>query len=196
MFSVFKKLSWFFKMEWKRYTVAILLLGIAGIMDIIPPWLMGRLIDAMGQGMLGTEEFYWSAIFWVGIIIVGYIMTYIWHYQLFGGAFVLERLLRSRLMRHFLRMRPTFYERNRTGDLMARATNDLGAVATTAGFGILTLVDSTLFMITILIMMAGAISLKLTLAALLPLPIMALAMSYYGKKFMNATSRRSKHSAN
>jgi ATP-binding cassette subfamily B protein len=124
------------------------------------------------------------------LTVIGYIITYIWHYQLFGGAFVLERLLRSRLMRHFLRMTPTFYERNRTGDLMARSTNDLGAVAQTAGFGILTLIDSTLFMITILIVMAGLISVKLTLAALLPLPLMALAMKHYGKKiherFMDA----------
>ncbi len=62
-----------------------------------------------------------------------------------------------------MKMTPTFYERNRTGDLMARATNDLGAVSVTAGFGILTLIDSTLFMATILTVMVGLISWKLTL---------------------------------
>jgi ATP-binding cassette subfamily B protein len=65
---------------------------------------------------------------------------------------------------------------------MARATNDLGAVSVTAGFGILTLIDSTLFMLTILVVMAGLISWKLTLAAMLPLPIMALLMQHFGKK--------------
>lgn len=190
MFSVLKKLDWFFKMNWKRYTIAISLLILTGFIDVIPPWLIGYTIDGIHQDLLGQAEFNRVLFGWIGLTVIGYIITYIWHYQLFGGAFVLERLLRSRLMRHFLRMTPTFYERNRTGDLMARSTNDLGAVAQTAGFGILTLIDSTLFMITILIVMAGLISVKLTLAALLPLPLMALAMKHYGKKiherFMDA----------
>lgn len=182
MFSVLTKLGWYFRIEWKRYTLAIVLLVIAGVIDVIPPWLLGYVIDGIGQNVLGQSEFQRIMWFWIFLTVFGYLITYVWHYKLFGGAFVLERMLRSSLMRHFLRMTPTFYERNRTGDLMARATNDLGAVATTAGFGILTLVDSTLFMITILIVMAATISLKLTIAALLPLPLMALAMSYYGKK--------------
>lgn len=182
MFGVLKKLGWFFRKEWKRYTLAITLLVLTGVIDIIPPWLLGYVVDGISQNTLGTSEFNRIMYFWIGLTVVGYLITYVWHYKLFGGAFVLERLLRSSMMRHFLRMTPTFYERNRTGDLMARSTNDLGAVATTAGFGILTLVDSTLFMITILIVMAAAISFKLTLAALLPLPLMAIAMSYYGKK--------------
>ncbi|MFF2890263.1 ABC transporter ATP-binding protein [Paenibacillus sp. NPDC057967] len=182
MFGVLKKLGWFFRKEWKRYTLAISLLVLTGIIDIIPPWLLGYIVDGISQNALGTSEFNRIMYMWIGLTVFGYLITYVWHYKLFGGAFVLERLLRSSMMGHFLRMTPTFYERNRTGDLMARSTNDLGAVATTAGFGILTLVDSTLFMITILIVMAAAISLKLTLAALLPLPLMAIAMSYYGKK--------------
>lgn len=190
MFSVLKKLDWFFKMNWKRYTVAVSLLILTGFIDVIPPWLIGYTIDGIYQDLLGQAEFNRVLYSWIALTVVGYAITYIWHYKLFGGAFVLEKLLRSRLMGHFLRMTPTFYERNRTGDLMARSTNDLGAVATTAGFGILTLIDSTLFMITILIVMAGLISVKLTLAALLPLPLMALAMKHYGKKiherFMDA----------
>jgi len=177
-------------MNWKRYTVAVSLLILTGFIDVIPPWLIGYTIDGIYQDQLGQAEFNRVLYSWIALTVVGYAITYIWHYKLFGGAFVLEKLLRSRLMGHFLRMTPTFYERNRTGDLMARSTNDLGAVATTAGFGILTLIDSTLFMITILIVMAGLISVKLTLAALLPLPLMALAMKHYGKKiherFMNA----------
>jgi ATP-binding cassette subfamily B protein len=84
-------------------------------------------------------------------------------------------------MKHFLRMTPTFYEKNRTGDLMARATNDLNAISQTAGFGILTLVDSTTYSATILITMGTLISWKLTLLSLLPLPIIAWTMTKYGR---------------
>lgn len=190
MFIVLKKLSWFFRMHWRRYTIAILLLTLAGIIDVIPPKLIGYAIDGIHQGTLGGGRFYAMLIFWAAITVFGYGITIYWMYQLFGGAFVLERLLRNRLMGHLVKMTPTFYERNRTGDLMARATNDLRAVSTTAGFGILTLVDSTLFMVTILITMVALISFKLTLASLLPLPIMAIAMKIYGgrihERFMKA----------
>ncbi len=182
MFIVLKKLRWFFAMNWKRYTLACVLLIITGFLDVIPPWLIGHTIDGIHQGRLDATGFMQVVAGWIAVTVVGYAITYVWHYKLFGGAFVLERLLRSRLMRHFLKMSPTFYERNRTGDLMARSTNDLNAVATTAGFGILTLIDSTFFMLTILGIMAALISVKLTLAALLPLPFIALAMKHFGGK--------------
>lgn len=79
-------------------------------------------------------------------------------------------------------MTPIFYEKNRTGDLMARATNDLKAISITAGFGILTLVDSSVWMLTLLLTMGILISWKLTLAAIIPLPIMAILMQMYGKR--------------
>jgi len=88
--------------------------------------------------------------------------------------------MRSSLMDHFLKMTPTFFGRFKTGDLMARSTNDLKAIANTAGFGILTLVDSSTFMIMIIAMMGFTISWKLTFAALIPLPIMAITMNKYG----------------
>lgn len=190
MFSVLRKLSWFFRQYWRRYALAIVLLIIVGIFEVIPPKVLGYAIDGITQGRLSDSMFYWIIGGWIGLTIICYVITYIWMYQLFGGAIVLERLLRSRLMRHFLKMTPTFYERNRTGDLMARATNDLGAISTTAGFGILTLIDSTVFMLTILFMMVVLISWKLTLAALLPLPLLALALKYFGgrihDRFMKA----------
>ncbi|MBA2941711.1 ATP-binding cassette domain-containing protein [Paenibacillus sp. CGMCC 1.16610] len=180
MFIVLKKLGWFFRMNWKRYTLAIGLLIIVGIIDVIPPKLIGYAIDGIHMGTLTGSKLFQLLAFWGTLIVAGYGLSYVWLYQLFGGAFVLERVLRSRLMRQLLRMTPTFYERNRTGDLMARATNDLQAVSTTAGFGILTFVDSTLFMLTILSMMGFFISWKLTLASILPLPFMAAAITIYG----------------
>ncbi|MFB6362973.1 ABC transporter ATP-binding protein [Paenibacillus elgii] len=182
MFIVLKKLRWFFAMHWKRYTSAILLSLFAGILEVIPPKLIGYSIDGIHQGTLTGAQLYQVLGFWAAVVLLCYVLTYVWMYQLYGGAFMLERLLRSRLMRHFAKMTPTFYERNRTGDLMARATNDLNAVSATAGFGIMTLVDSSLFMLTVLTMMAAIISWKLTLAALLPLTLMALLMSRFGKQ--------------
>ncbi|HZG15306.1 MAG TPA: ABC transporter transmembrane domain-containing protein [Candidatus Bathyarchaeia archaeon] len=181
MLSVMQKLGWFFKAEWKRYSIAISLLIFVGILEVIPPMLVGESIDAIQLGTLTWESMIRTVLLLVGLSLSAYLITYVWMYQLFGGAILVERKMRSRLMRHFLSMTPTFFERNRTGDLMARATNDLQALSQTAGFGILTLIDSTVWMLTLLVTMVAFISWKLTLAAILPLPIMAVLMNLYGK---------------
>ncbi|TWT24271.1 ABC transporter ATP-binding protein [Planomicrobium sp. CPCC 101110] len=182
MFDVLWKLKWFFKENWLRYTVAVGLLFIANIIEIVPPWLIGVAIDSIAEGQL-TSTLLWQYIaVLAGSLVLAYVINFIWQYQLFGGAYVIERQLRSSLMGHFLKMTPTFYEKNRTGDLMARATNDLRAISETAGFGILTLVDSTLYMATIIVAMGILVSWKLTFLALLPLPILAIVVQVLGKK--------------
>lgn len=182
MFSVLFKLKWFFAENWKRYTIAISLLMVTNVIEVVPPWLLGESIDAIYQQTLTSKLLLTFLLALLGVTILNYLSNFVWQYQLFGGAYVIEKQLRSRLMKQFLRMTPSFYEKNRTGDLMARATNDLKAVSTTAGFGILTLIDSSLYMLTILVTMGILVSWKLTLVALLPLPILAIIMQILGKR--------------
>ncbi|WP_202080491.1 ABC transporter ATP-binding protein [Caldalkalibacillus salinus] len=182
MFTVFKKLGWFFKRYKKRYTIAVSLLILVSFVEVLPPMIIGTAIDDIQFGLMTWDRLTEILLFYGGLIVVSYTVTYVWMYQLFGGAFLVERLMRSQFMRHLLQMTPKFYETYRTGDLMARATNDLKAISLTAGFGILTLVDATVFMLVILGVMILFVNWKLTLAALLPLPIMAVLMHRYGKK--------------
>ena len=182
VFQVLKRMSWFFKEEKKRYMIALSLLIVVGVIDIVPPRIIGLAVDKLQNGGLDYDVVTTYITVIIGSAIVSYFLTFIWMSKLFGGAFVAERRLRSKLMKHLFDMAPPFYERNRTGDLMARGTNDLKAVSMTAGFGLLTLVDSTVFMLTILLAMTILIDWKLTLAAILPLPIMALCITFLGKK--------------
>ncbi|MCK2002554.1 ABC transporter transmembrane domain-containing protein [[Brevibacterium] frigoritolerans] len=182
MFAIFKKLSWFFKEQWQRYTLAILFLCLVNILEVIPPKLVGNAIDDMNNGSMTQEGVMKYVIYLLMVLIGSYLFGYLWSYLLFGGGNLVERKLRSGFMGHLLKMTPSFYEKNRTGDLMARATNDLKAISLTAGFGILTLVDAVLFTITVVVMMGATISWQLTIAAVLPLPIMAVLMQIYVKK--------------
>lgn len=182
MFSVLFKLKWFFKENRKRYTIALILMTLANLLVILPPWLIGEAIDAIYTQTMTTRLL---ALFIGAMLLImglAYIGNFVWQYQLFGGAYVIERQLRTRLMRHFLKMTPSFYEKNKTGDLMARSTNDLRAISETAGFGIMTLVDSTVYLGTLIITMGFLVSWKLTLAAIIPLPILAFILQYLGKK--------------
>ncbi|AHM65710.1 ABC transporter ATP-binding protein [Paenibacillus polymyxa] len=181
MFSVLKNLGWFFKRERSRYAIGLFLLIAVGVLELAPPRLLGSAIDEIVRGSISWSSLWRYILYIIGILAVIYYITYIWMHKLFGGANLVERLLRTRFMNHLLRMTPPFFERNRTGDLMARATNDLRSVASTAGFGMLTLTDSTVYLTVVLVAMGTLISWKLTLAAILPLPFIALAMSIYGK---------------
>lgn len=181
MFSVLKNLGWFFKREQKRYLIGLFLLILAGIAELAPPRLLGNAIDDIATGAITWQSLTTYILLILAVLIVIYLITYIWMHKLFGGSNLVERLLRTRFMNHLLGMTPPFFERNRTGDLMARATNDLRSVAVTVGFGMLTLTDSTAYLSVIFIAMSTLISWKLTLAAIIPLPFIALAMKIYGK---------------
>lgn len=181
MFSVLKNLGWFFKREKRRYVIGLFLLILVGVVELAPPRLLGSAIDEIVAGTVTWASLTQYILLIIGVLIFIYLITYIWMHSLFGGSNLVERLLRTRFMSHLLRMTPPFFERSRTGDLMARATNDLRSVATTVGFGMLTLTDSTAYLTVIFVAMSTLISWKLTLAAIIPLPFIALAMKIYGK---------------
>ncbi|MCM3289115.1 ABC transporter transmembrane domain-containing protein [Paenibacillus sp. MER 180] len=181
MFSVLGKLGWFFKEHKTRYLIGVTLLIAVGILELLPPRLLGNAIDEIVTGAITWQSLTKYLSYILGSMVIIYGITYVWMYQIFGGANLVERKLRSKLMRQFLKMTPSFFEKNRTGDLMARSTNDLRSVAMTTGFGMLTLTDSTAFLATVLVAML-IMQWKLTLAVLLPLPFIAIAMKIFGKK--------------
>ncbi|SDE64673.1 ATP-binding cassette, subfamily B [Fontibacillus panacisegetis] len=181
MFSVLKKLGWFFHREKRRYVIGVFLLILCGVLELAPPRLLGSAIDDIVSGSITWPSLTKYILLIIGFLASIYLVTYIWMHKLFGASNLVERLLRSRFMSHLLRMTPPFFERNRTGDLMARATNDLRSVSQTVGFGMLTLTDSTAYLAVIFLAMSTLISWKLTLAAIIPLPFIALAMKIYGR---------------
>ena len=182
MFQAIKKLMWFFKDHWKRYTIAIILLLIANVVEVLPPWLVGQTIDKISDRSLTEQIYHQLVIIFIIVLILAYIVNYIWRTLIFSGSQILESIMRRKLMQKFLSMSPTFFEKNRTGDLMAKSTNDLNQIRNTAGIGILTLIDSTTFMGTIILTMGITVSWKLTLFALIPLPLLAILEIELGKR--------------
>lgn len=178
---VFLDLGWFFKERKKQYLIGILMLMFVAFLQLLPPKIIGYVVDEISKGTLTTA----FLVKWLGILALAatgmYILRYYWRIMIFGSAIYLARLLRRNLFHHFTRMSPSFYQKKRVGDLMAHATNDLSAVQQTAGAGVLTLVDSITTGGFVIAAMAFTINWKLTIIALLPLPLMAILTSYYGK---------------
>ncbi|QVK17811.1 ATP-binding cassette domain-containing protein [Mycoplasmatota bacterium] len=189
MFSIFKKIGWYIKDHWVRYLLAITCLNIASIVSVLPPKILEIGIDEIINKTITQESLIQLILYLLLITVGGYIVTFFWAYLLFGAGIKLEFTIRKNFFRHLLKMDSKFFERNVVGDLMARATTDLNAVSMTAGYGVLTLVDSVIYLIFILFMMIYTISLKLTLLSLIPLPFVVIGVKILGDKIHKAYTK-------
>jgi ATP-binding cassette subfamily B multidrug efflux pump len=188
--SVFKDLWWFFRLEKKRYLLGISSLFLLALLHLAAPYAVRVVVDEIAAGTLAIRDLaFWTALI-LAIALAEYVLGFVWRVQLFGASNRLGRLLRDKLYEHYTKMSPVFFHRHRTGDLMAHATNDIQAVVSTAGEGVLTLVDSVTSGGIVVLTMALLIDWKLTLVALIPMPFMAWATGKYGglihKRFMKA----------
>ncbi|HEB1801691.1 TPA: SmdA family multidrug ABC transporter permease/ATP-binding protein [Escherichia albertii] len=177
---LFAQLSWYFRREWRRYLGAIALLIIIAMLQLIPPKVVGIVVDGVTERHFTTGQILMWIATMVLIAVVVYLLRYVWRVLLFGASYQLAVELREDYYRQLSRQHPEFYLRHRTGDLIARATNDVDRVVFAAGEGVLTLVDSLVMGCAVLIMMSTQISWQLTLIALLPMPVMAIMIKRNG----------------
>ena len=176
------KLSWFFRLEKKHYLIGILSLILVSFFNLIPPRIMGVVIDRVDKKRLTMGQLALDISLLVVAALAMYALRFIWRRYIFGTANKLARILRYRLFRQFTLMSPSFYQRYRTGDLMAHATNDINAVTMYAGGVVMSAVDASVTALVTLVSMFFMIDWRLTLLAILPLPFMVVVTSAIGRK--------------
>jgi len=180
--SIIQKLWWFFKLEKRRYLVGIVALVLVSVLNLIPPMVMGRVIDAITSGRLTQDELLLHLFYLLLAAFGMYYLRYVWRMYILGTSYRLGQIMRSRLFEHFTKMSPAFYQNYRTGDLMAHATNDINALTRLAGGGVMSAVDASITALVTLLTMLFSISWQMTLVSILPLPFMAYATSRLGRK--------------
>ncbi|MTV81304.1 ABC transporter ATP-binding protein [Secundilactobacillus folii] len=180
--SIFRKLGWYFKVQWRTYLFGLLGLLFTALLAIIPPRMIGVIVDLIHSHRLTVRLLVIDLLILFGAAIGQYGARYMWRTAIWGAAAKLEQTLRRRLFGHYMNMDQTFYQKYRTGDLMARATNDLQAIQRVAGGGILQFADSIITGGTTLIAMMTLVNWRLTLIAVLPFPLLAVMAFYLGQK--------------
>ena len=180
--NLIRKLGWFFKLERKRYIIGILALSLVSVFNLIPPRVIGVVIDRIASHNLTSIQLVLNLSVLLASAFIMYGLRYLWRLYIFGTANHLGRLLRSRLFEHFTKMSPSFYQKYRTGDLMAHATNDINAVVSVAGGGVMSAVDATITALITLLTMFFVLDWRLTLIAILPLPFLSWGTSLIGRK--------------
>ncbi|RSJ31279.1 ABC transporter ATP-binding protein [Streptococcus gordonii] len=180
--KLLKKLSWFFKLEKWPYITGILALSLVSLLNLIPPRVIGEVIDQIASRDLTNLELAYQLFLLVLSALAMYALRFVWRKYILGTANRLGRILRYRLFEHFTRMSPSFYQTHRTGDLMAHATNDINAVVGVAGGGVMSAVDASITALVTVLTMFFVLDWRLTLIAILPLPFMAWGTSLIGRK--------------
>ena len=180
--KLLKKLSWFFKLEKWPYITGILALSLVSLLNLLPPRVIGEVIDQIASRDLTNLELAYQLFILVLSALAMYALRFVWRKYILGTANRLGRILRYRLFEHFTRMSPSFYQTYRTGDLMAHATNDINAVVGVAGGGVMSAVDASITALVTILTMFFVLDWRLTLIAILPLPFMAWGTSLIGRK--------------
>ncbi|MGG4608144.1 SmdA family multidrug ABC transporter permease/ATP-binding protein [Providencia sp. Me31A] len=177
---LFSQLSWYFLSEWRRYLGAVCFLIIIAILQLVPPRIVGVVVDGISKETMPKSQLMIYILVMLFIALIVYGLRYVWRLWLFGASYKLAVQLRQKFYQQLSLQNQAFYLKYRTGDLIARTTNDVDRVVFAAGEGVLTLVDSLVMGCAVLIMMSVEISWQLTLLALIPMPIMAIVIKRYG----------------
>lgn len=165
---------------YKRY----ILLGIVALLlvdgiQLVPPQIVRRVVDRMTTGTIAVSDLVVFALTILSLAVSMAVCRFFWRFLIIGASERIAEHIRNKLFTHLLSLSQRFFDRNKTGDLMAHLTNDTQAVKMACGISTVLLIDGVLLSTAALILML-TINVRLTLYALLPLPILTLIVTKFG----------------
>lgn len=155
-------------------------LVIKDILAAMMPLMIKAGVDSLTQGG-GIRPLVWSSGALIVVTALKGLFQYWMRVILIGASRDIEYELRNRLFSRLVVLDPAFYHRTRTGDVMARATNDMDAVRMMLGPGIMYWTETTLTFVFAVSVMAW-VDWQLTLVALLPAPLVSFAVIVFGRR--------------
>ena len=180
MNDLIKLVIGFIKKNPMRYLVSFVLMIGSSIASVYPARIVGQVVDKIVASELNGDWLWTQLVILVGIILVAYITESIWTNLIFMGYYEMQKELRVKLLRNNLMKKIPFYAHFRTGDIITRSSEDVMTIGDMMGFGMFALMNSTLMVTVSIYMMVTTISLPLTIAAVLPLPILSYLVYKWG----------------
>lgn len=164
-----------------QYLLGILTLFVVDYLNLQIPKLTGVITDGLRDGTMGRED----VIQKIGMILaVGVSLgagRFLWRYFIFGGARQIECEMRNDMFAHLETLSVEYYNEHKTGDIMARFTNDLNSVRMSIGPAIVTAFDASVLLVMVIVQMIIYVDGRLTLFAVVPLLLITLGDYYYGR---------------
>lgn len=165
--------------KWKYFLGIVILIIIDGL-QLITPRIIGYLTDDLLTGRATSQSLYTYMFIILAIACGVAIGRFSWRMLIIGSSRKLEAWLRERLFVHLETLPTSFFNTHKTGDLMALATNDINSVRMAFGIGIVMVTDAIFLTVMTLAIMITNLNWKLTLLAVLPMPIIAIAVTLLG----------------
>ena len=147
---------------------------------VLFPQVLQRAVDDLNHGATRHKFFVYSLLL---LAIAGSkgIFQFLTRWLMIGVSRDIEYDLRNDMFQHLSSLDYSYYQKTRTGDIMARATNDLNAVRMLLGPAIMYSANTIVFTVAALVFMWHT-SPKLTVYAFLPLPLASIVVQYFGRK--------------
>ncbi len=175
-----RKFALYFRPYKKSLVVGVICILASTVSGLLIPIYVGRAVDELGAGPTwGTITR--LALFIVGASVVSGIFLFLQRQILIGMSRHVEYDLRQDFYAHLQRQPLSFFHEHRTGDLMARATNDLAAVRQLAGPMVMYTLQ-TVFVVVIILPLMLRISVRLTLLLFVTMPLVSLTVKYFGQQ--------------
>lgn len=143
------------------------------------PWVLKFAIDDLAGGVTFAKLRYYALLL-LGLAAVSGTFRFLMRRIIIGASREIEYDLRNDFFAHLQRLSLGYFHKNRTGDLMSRATNDLSAVRMMIGPAVMYTANTALTFVVAIILMLS-INVRLTLIALIPLPFVSVAARYFGR---------------
>lgn len=157
----------------------LVLIGIDAL-QLVTPKLLGNLADDLTSKTLTQNGVFLYMFYIIGIAILVAIGRFWWRILISGTSRKAEYWLRNKLFAHLETLSWEYFSKNKVGDLMALATNDVTAVGASMGQGIVMLIDAVFMSLMTLYLMIVTIDPTLTLVALVPMPFIAFLVTFGG----------------
>lgn len=171
----------FIKKNKISYVIGIIFMISSSYIQTLFPKVLGSTIDILKADNFKTKSVMNNILFLFLIAAGTFLCTYAWRNLVIGNARKIECYMRERLFNHFQKLTPEFYNKRKTGDLIAYAINDISAVRMTFGPATAMSINGLVVCIASIYSMSRAINWRLTLITLLPIPLIILIIMVVGK---------------
>ncbi|HQO46768.1 MAG TPA: ABC transporter transmembrane domain-containing protein, partial [Candidatus Cloacimonas sp.] len=171
----------YLKKSYTRILGGLVMLILVDLVQLAVPKVMQYAIDHIQERTIDQQGLLWIALIIFAFAIAVMVLRFFWRILIIGNSYSIEKSLRQDFYDHLLRLSQNFFNKSKTGDLMAYATNDLNAVRQLFGMGLISAMDIVLMTIASFAFMVS-INPRLTLLAVLPMPVISLTILFFGKK--------------
>ena len=173
-----------------HYMAGVVILLLVDVANLYIPQFIGEVIDGLSDGVLdqGGVNVLLAKLFAAGAVMM--LGRFGWRFCIFGAARGIEYRLRNDMFGHLETLSARYFNSHKTGDLMARFTNDLNAIRMAVGPAVVTAFDAVVMTVMVLLRMVAYVDFRLTAMAFVPLTLVAVGCYFYGIEAKKRQTRR------